>query len=390
MILGVGAQGSVIASHLVKYPEVAEVRLADINLEKVDKLANRLNSDKVRVHKVDATNVEEIVKAAEGVDLFVNAASYVWKLIENSMEAALRIKANYLDLAGARQIQFSEKWREANLTALIGGGEDPGISNVLAKEGAERLDRVDEIRIKDWGSMDSKEIIFGWNPPALWADLASSPDVFENGEHKRLPPFSGEEIYDFPAPIGPKTVTHHAHEEVSTLSRFIEGVKYVEFKLGTPELPMVKFIIELGLMGRDPIEVKGVKVSPREVLFALTPPTLTMDEVEEKIRAGILVDEQECILVDVKGEKEGKEARHVLYTIMSLKEANQLMPGATGVAYLTGTSGAVFAKMLLDGEITTNGAIPPECLSKRERAAFLEHLAEKGIIIREKAERIIN
>ena len=390
LILGLGAQGSVIASHLTKDEEVTEVRLADIDLVKAERLAMRLKNDKVCTHRVDASKVEEIVEVAKGVDLVVNATSFVWKLIENSMEAAIKVGANYIDLAGSRQLQFNEKWRDAGLTALIGAGEDPGISNILAREGADMLDRIDEIRIKDWGSIESTEIIFGWCPPTVWSDLAASPSIYVNGEHKRLSPFSGEEVYKFPDPIGQQTVFHHAHEEVGTLSRFIEGVKYVEFKLGTPEVPIAKFIIGLGLMKREPIEVGGVKVTPRDVLIALTPPTLTMDEVEEKIKAGILTDEQECILVEVKGEEAGKEMKITFYTTMSLHEANKLLPGATGVAYLTGTSGAVFAKMLLNAQITTRGAIPPECLTRGERTAYLGNLAKMGIIIHEKVERTIN
>ena len=54
LILGVGSQGSVIATHLAKSPEVTEIRLADINFRKVKNLARRLGSDKVATHKVNA------------------------------------------------------------------------------------------------------------------------------------------------------------------------------------------------------------------------------------------------------------------------------------------------------------------------------------------------
>ena len=43
------------------------------------------------------------------------------------MEAAFKVGANYIDLAGSRQLQFNEKWRDADLTASIGAGEDPPI-----------------------------------------------------------------------------------------------------------------------------------------------------------------------------------------------------------------------------------------------------------------------
>jgi saccharopine dehydrogenase-like NADP-dependent oxidoreductase len=47
LIVGIGAQGSIIATEMVKSPEVSEVRLSDIDLGKVERLAERLNSEKV-------------------------------------------------------------------------------------------------------------------------------------------------------------------------------------------------------------------------------------------------------------------------------------------------------------------------------------------------------
>jgi saccharopine dehydrogenase (NAD+, L-lysine-forming) len=384
LILGCGAQGSVIATHLAKSPHVNELRLADLSIRKAKSLASRLQSDKVTAYKVNANNLKRLLKVAKKVDVVVNAASYSWSIIENTMEAALTSGAHYVDLAGIEQIKYNNKWEDSGLTAIIGMGEDPGITNLLAAKAADEMDAVDEIRIRDWGSVNSKEMVSSWSPTAAWADFAEEPIIYEHGIYKRVPPFSGEEVYKFPPPIGPQTVTWHAHEEVVSLPLYIKGVKYVDFKLGIPDLTVVRYIINLGLLSDKYISVKGRRISPRTVFTSLLPRTLSMDEVEEKIAEGTLTDEQECITVEVKGEKEGQKVEYAAYALMNLHEANALMPGATALSYLVGTPAAVAAEMLLKGEIKTKGVLAPEGLSRKERNALLTGITERGIKIRER------
>jgi saccharopine dehydrogenase (NAD+, L-lysine-forming) len=391
LILGCGAQGSVIATHLAKSSNINELRLADVSIKKAKNLANRLQSDKVTAYKVNANNIKRLIKVAKKADVVVNAASYSWGIIKNSMEAALTVGAHYVDLAGIEQIIFDPKWKDAGLTALIGMGEDPGITNLLAAKAADEMDAVDEILMRDWGSVNSKEMVSSWSPSAAWADFAEEPIIYDHGVFKRVPPFSGEEVYRFPPPIGPQTVTWHAHEEVISLPQFIKKrIKYVDFKLGIPDLPVVRYIVNLGLLSDKYVSIKGRRVSPRKVFTSLLPRTLSMDEVEEKIAEGSLLDEQECITVEVKGEKEGQKVEYNAYALMSLQEANNIMPGATALSYLVGTPAAVATEMLCKGEIKTSGAIAPEGLNRRERRALLTEITNRGIKIRERTRTLYN
>jgi len=205
-------------------------------------------------------------------------------------------------------------------------------------------------------------------------------------KNSRVSPFSGEEEYKFPDPVGLQTVVHHYHEDVLTLSRFIKGVKYVDFKAGGPHNLVAKAIIQLGMLNDKPITVKGVKVAPVDFLISLTPPTLTVDEIEQKIKAGIIIDEQEYFVEEVRGHGEGKEVRFIFNWRSSLHEAQRRIPGATALSYITGVPASIFAKMLDKVEIKTLGVIPPECVESEVIERFLVELAEKGIIIHERVE----
>ena len=395
LVVGIGVQGSVIATELVKNSEVSEVRLVDIDLKKTEWLAERLKSDKVSTQGVDANKPDDLLRAAKGMDVMVNASVPIFNL--KIMKAALKSGACYQDLALgspppfeealSSELGLSDQFKDAGLTALINTGASPGITNVVAKYCADRLDQVDEIRMRWFGSMESKEYVSLWSPETMWLDMELKPIVYENGELKKVPPFSGEEEYKFPDPVGLQTVVHHHHEDVLTLSQFIKGVKYVDFKAGGPHNVVAKAIIQLGMLNDKPITVKGVKVAPVDVLVSLTPPTLTLEEVEKKIKAGIIVDEQEYFVEEVRGHREGKEVRFIFNWGSSLNEAQRRISGATALSYITGVPASIFARILGKGEIKTLGVIPPECLESEVIERFIAELAEKGIIIHERVER---
>jgi len=392
LVAGTGAIGIVIASELAKNPEVEEVRLADINLQRAERIRDWLKSEKVSAHRVDAGKLDDVVRVAEGVDVIVNATLPRFNLTITN--AALKAKANYVDLAMGegssfpKQLELDDKYKEAGLTALLNAGSAPGITNVLAAQAADKLDWVDAIRIRIFDSVESKEIVSTWSPKVMWDDMASEPIVYENGEIKRVPLFSGEEIYNFPDPIGPQTVFAHTHEEPESLPLFIgKGLKYVNLKLGTPDMPIIKFVVALGLMDDEPVDVGGAKVVPRDLFLKLIPPTLSFEEVENKIKAGTLIDAHECYVVEVEGEKAGKKTTYILSVpFPSLREVQEKLSGATHESYVTGVSAAVFTEMVCTGDIKAKGVFLPECLDLEARNAFIAKLAEKDIRIHEKVE----
>ena len=398
---GYGAQGSVVCTYLARSPEVSEIVCAGRSLEKAKRFVERLGSDKVRLKKLDANKVDELESAARGMDLVVNSTAPKYNLA--IMDAALKGGAHYQDLASgptdipmdkfvSKQIERNEKYEDAGLTALINTGSSPGVMNVLARHAADELDQVDEIRIRYTGFMETTEFISIWSPETAWADMAEKPFLFENGELKRIPPFSGQEVYVFPQPFGPQTVVHHHHEEVVTLPRFIgKGLKYVDFKMGDADILTAKAIWEIGLLNKKPIDVRGVEIAPRDVFLSLIPRPLTMEEVEQKIKGGILVDAAECGVVEITGEKAGEKTCYTYeWPTLSIREANKTMPGVTQESYATGVPVAIFAWMLGRGEIETTGVIAPECLGPKVRTLFFSKLSEMKMPVYKRVKKILS
>jgi saccharopine dehydrogenase-like NADP-dependent oxidoreductase len=146
---------------------------------------------------------------------------------------------------------------------------------------------------------------------------------------------------------------------------------------------MAGALIKIGLGSDKPIDVKGVKVAPRDVLLTITPPaTQTFAAYEPEL----LRNEKEfygCSLAEVKGEEAGEKITRTVYRISRFREAYKKWGTAwAGVA----VPAALTATMLAKREIKIRGVIPPEGL---EPEPFLVKLAEKGWVFQERITREI-
>jgi saccharopine dehydrogenase-like NADP-dependent oxidoreductase len=397
LVVGCGAQGKVISTYLYRSRETERILLADVNVETCRLHATRVKSEKLSAYALDAGNIDAVAKLAEGTDIIVNAVPPKFNL--PLMDAALKSGTHYVDLAFGppydmfdKQMQKNRAFTESNLTALTCTGSSPGIVNVIAAHAADELDTVQSIRLRIGDVMLSKEPISTWSPETMLGDMAEEPIVFENGEYKRVPPFSGEEVFDFPEPVGAQPTFMHVHEEAITLPRFIrKGITYLDVKLGTPDMPMIKSLVDLGLCGTNPIDVDGCKVIPRHLLLRLFPPTPTPEEIQRKLEAGTITDAHQTYVVKIVGGKEGRIVSYT-YTVIapSLRQVQEKMSGATHESFLTGTSAAVFTEMLGEGRIRTKGVIAPECLDREARLEYLSRIAKLNVQVEMTVEKSLN
>jgi len=387
-IIGAGAQGSVIAKILVEDSEIDKVVLSDINAQLLQRIARKIDSNKLTTERVDAGNVDDLARVLKGADVAINATLPRYNL--NIFRTALKSGANYIDFAEdwplkekfLQQLRTSDKWKKAGLTAVKHQGITPGVTNVLARYAADHLDKVEEIHIKSWWKPEKGEMVPSWNPgwsvEVALLEWAANPIVYENGEYKTYPPFSGVETYTFPQPIGSHTLCWVEHEEIVTLPDFIgKGVKYVDIKMA-PDI-IAGILTKMGLAGTEPIEVKGAKVRPLDVVLKLTKPAV--DEIEEmdKVLGVHQIMEAEiysCISVQVKGEKAGQRVEEYVYFNTSGTDLREWLKRYGTMNGFVPIPAAATAKMLAKGEIHAGGVITPECL---EPEAFLRKLMEMGM-----------
>ncbi len=397
IIVGAGAQGNVIAGILARAEEVSKIMLVDLDVERAAEVAEYLNSDKIQVDKADASDKDQLVGLfkKDNYDLVVNATLMTFnrQIIEASLEAG----SHYIDMASdeflpekdgkqylTEQFEYAEEFEKKGLMANILAGGDSGLVNVMAKEAVDELDEIDYIGIKDYGVVNCDEPVAMWSFQTYLEDCADKAIYWEDGEYKWAEPFTGEEEYYFPAPLNlTGKVFYHNHEEPLTIPQFIgKPVKYVDFKMGDPDSSTWEFLLGgLKLMDEEPVNIKGCKVSIKDVFCKQLPKTLTpkkcIDLVKEK-----KVQSQAVLAVDVKGTKAGKKLHYKMWTDSpNIEKACSMIPGTSDVSWITSVPASILSLMILRGQIKRTGVFPCEVLNKEERKLFFEGIKEWEVTI---------
>jgi len=402
LIVGAGAQGGPCASVLARDKDVSEIVLGDIDLDFANKVKEKIKSDKITTTRVDAGKVEDIERAARGADAIINLTLTAFN--ENIMQAALKSGAHYVDtsfgepslmdicardnilaqIIEKRPLTFDSEFKEAGLTALVGCGSSPGMVNVLARYGCDKLDRVDEIRIRIGRRLltDTGEVVKAWTPTwspfrALWG-YAVEPTVFEDGGYKKYPIYSKYENYTFPEPVGTIPLVYHQHQEPITLPYFIgKGIKYCDFKYTVDK--EVGTLIKNGFASSEPIDVRGVKVAPRDVLLNLVPRPVDTFFTEDENTARAPLKVTGFVVIEITGAKSGEKLEYKMsYPIARFATPEERLElykrfGATNIYVCI--PAIVGAKMCMEG-LAEKGLISSECL---DPIKFLKIMAEMGL-----------
>src|SRR5262249_54031610 len=159
--------GQVIVRDLCESEPLQDVVIADFNRDKAEELKASLSFPKLSTTFADIRNTDQLAGVLAGAKTVINSTPYYFNL--NVMQAALAAGCHYLDLGGLfhvtrRQLELDKQFKEKGLTAVLGMGAAPGMTNVMAAHAAENLDRVDTIDIAI-GCVDFVKVEHPMYPP---------------------------------------------------------------------------------------------------------------------------------------------------------------------------------------------------------------------------------
>jgi len=366
--------GMVTARDLTESPEVSEVIIADANVEKAKQIQAWTESKKVTITKLDVSDHESLVNVMQKADAVANAAPYHLNMAIT--KAAIDAKRNLTDLGGVyhmtlKQLKLDTEAKKAGVSIVLGCGVAPGIADVLAKFGADKLDAVDEAHIR-YGEVNFDPAKYKWTFRTVLEEYTAGPVVFQDGKFKELTPFSGKEIFEFPEPIGKRNCCYALYSGLATLPKTIgKGVNLVDCAMvyTDEDEQRIKILNEMGMTATQLIKVNGASISPREFLFRVAPPP----DVKTRDAAGIVVT--------VSGKK-NEEAVKLVYSLVYHFHKKY---SVSALAYLTGMPLSVVAQMLAKSEIEETGVLPPETAIKAE--PFFKEIAKRGVEITETVQR---
>ncbi len=390
LLLGTGGVGEAIASIAKPRSWIEQIVLADLNVDRAAEVQKKLgNAQRFPVEPVNAGDQSSIEKLARkyDVDLIMNSVDPLFNV--PIFEAAFQTGKTYMDMAmtlsephpedpfhktgiklGDYQFERSDKWEDKGLLALVGMGVEPGMADVFCRYAQDQLfDEIDEIGIRDGSNITVEGYEFApsfsiWttieeclNPPIVWEA--------ERGWFT-TEPFSEPERFEFPEGLGSIEVVNVEHEEVLLVPRWIKS-RRVTFKygLGDKFIGILKTLHLLGLDKKEKIKVKGVEISPRDVVAACLPdPAYLGDKMAGKTCAGTWV----------KGFKDGRSREVYIYQVADNAECMHKW-GSQAVVAQTAFSPVIAWDLLEHGQWQGKGVLGPEAFDPEP---FMNRMSEYG------------
>ena len=395
LLIGAGGVAGVAAAKMARNPEVfgelliasrTEARCKEIkaNIEGRPWFAEKGISTKITTAQIDAMNTPRLVALikAFGPDLVMNIALPYQDLA--IMDACLEAGVSYLDTANYEppeeahfeyswQWAYREKFEKAGLTAILGCGFDPGVTQVFSAYAQKHhFDTIETLDILDCNGGDhGYPFATNFNPEINIREVAAKGSywsaecgvqsaagvdshgvkvevkkAFDKGYWVETAPMAIKREYVFDQ-VGPKDMYLLHHEELESLGCNLKGIKRIRFFMtfGQSYLTHLKCLENVGLTRIDPIDFKGQKIVPIEFLKALLPdPASLGPRTKGKTNIG-------CIF---HGLKDGKTVDYYVYNVCDHQECYAEV-GSQAISYTTGVPAMIGAKMFLEGKWTTKG-----------------------------------
>jgi lysine 6-dehydrogenase len=364
--LGAGAMGSAAARLAARRTDV-EPLVLDFDRSRAERVVEEIGRGEPRQVDVEGGGLEAALQDAEAL-----AACLPYRFNLRAMEAALAARCPYADLGGLyhmtlRQLELDGRFRQAGVAAVLGIGMAPGITNVLARLGADRLDEVDAVDLYNGSIERGGGFGVPYSPETILDEFTMPAMVYEDGQLKEVPAASGGVRFEFPEPIGEMEAVYTLHSEIATLPSTIQGVRSVRWRLALP--PDVeggfRLLADLGLSSAEPVETSSGPVVPRELLVGVLNRVASANGAPRDVEATV---------ARVTGTLGGRRATFVGTVVVEPPPE-----GITAGAFGTALPIAIAAPWLAEGKVEA-GVHPPESAFSAEE--FMEAYAAEGPRVR--------
>ncbi len=375
-ILALGGAGAVCqhaTRDLAAFSDFDQIVIGDYNLAAANDLVAEIGDPRVSAIKVDAEDYGGLVKAFGAFDVILNGLP--WKYDLAVTRACVEAGVSGLDVSTEEdQWSYDTAAREKGMVFIPGMGATPGITNAMARRGADQLDHVDEIQI-NFAAFRCPAPSPGLLITFLWEfhPKTESRLYYRDGEFHWVGPFAGLKTVDFPGPIGKQEVCYIPHPETRTMPKSL-GARAVSVHGCFPPhaMRLAKAMLESGLYSEEKIVVKGVETTAFELMFDLL---LNLPESKETPLWAY------GLVVQVFGQKDG---RHTKYTYWNRHPPQEEWGGQAAYYKNIAIPLSIGAQMIARGDVKATGVQPPELAIDPE--IFFAELARRRIEIHERVE----
>ncbi len=371
LVLGSGMQGRACAFDMLQNDDVREVLLADSSRESLASAKRFLRSPRIKTLLLDATDTAKVVKLAKGCSAMVSCVPYFFNL--KLAKAAIAAKTHFVDLGGntdivRRELALHPQAVKAGVTLLPDVGLGPGMTTTIAVHGMSRLDRTDEVLIRDGGlpqdPVPPMNYLLTFSEHGLINEYIEDAAALRGGRIVKVPGLSETESLDLPG-FG-RMEAAHAAGGVSTMPYTFAGkvqtmdVKLIRFP---GHIAVINAMHSMGFFSSKKLHFGSATASPRELSGLLFRRAF--------LRPG--QKDQVVIRVTVRGMKDGRRAEVVYDGLDKYDEKNRM----TAMMRTTGFPASIVAQMAATGVIDKPGAYPVETGVPPE--PFLAEMKKRGL-----------
>lgn len=376
-----GGMGRHAARTLVSQKWCDRIFIADIDGKRAEAFAGELGVS-ARPLALDISDPAALDAAVAGADVVMNTVGPFFRFGLQVLSSCIRTGRNYVDICDdweptVSMLDLDEKARAAGITAIIGMGASPGISNMLAKKALMNLDAPEQI-FTVWDIEAARPEIIMKKPSAATIhgihQLTGRIKLFENGKYIDADPVSPVTL-DFPG-IGPKRLYTIGHPESVTFPRYYPKLKtsknvFITSKLNLAGLKLIVWMVNRGLLSVETAAGIAEKIEG---------PAKRGRTNEEMLAEFVRKRNPKLppLFALATGRRKGRPARSACVVLSA-------PPGGMGAA--TGVPLAIGAMMILKKIVTNRGVFAPEGILDPD--VFFQALAPLCVPRKENADELV-
>ena len=380
VVLGAGKMGVVLAKDLIESDADSRVTLVDKNSDQLEFASEFIRSERLFPVQRDLEVEEQRNEMVEGKDVALCALLHKHSL--PMLETSVRQGVHFVDLVGegpSGRLRYDEEAKNKGICLISGLGVSPGITNVCVGRGVHLLDETYRALIYVGGNPVHPRPPLNYRIVYAVESLLDFYErkalVLKNGKTQKVEPLSGIESISFPAPFSEMECfyTDGLNSLIHTMTGKVRdelAEKTIRHRGHAQGIVTLK---ECGLFSRQPVQIGGQQVIPRNVLERV---------LDSEMRLG---DEEDVTLlrIVVEGKKAGKPETHIFEMI----DRYDSMRRYTSMAKTTSFPASIAAQMIASGRITQKGSLFPEDVFHNELyQPFREELKRRGVTVTHRIE----
>jgi saccharopine dehydrogenase (NAD+, L-lysine-forming) len=384
LIVGAGGVSSVATFKCAKNIQTFEnITLASRTLSRCKKIQKtiktKLNID-IDIYEIDADDTSALIELINSlnVKVLLNVALPYQDL--TIMDACIATNTHYIDTANYEspslaKFEYKEQWakhdacKNANISALLGSGFDPGVTGVFCAYANEYLfDSIEFIDIMDCNDGDNGyKFATNFNPEINLREVSANGRYWKEGKWIETKPLEIKKDWNYPE-VGIRPSYLLYHEELESLSKNIKGLKRIRFFMTFSDsyIEHMNCLQNVGMLGIKEVEHKGQKIVPIEFLSTLLPDPASLGEKTKGLtNIG-------CV---IEGYKNNVKEKYYIYQVCNHEKSFE-ETSAQCVSYTTGVPAMIGTKLIYNETWNLKGARNIEEFSSKE---FLDEMNQEGL-----------